>query len=410
MTHPSAGNALGHVLVVGFGAGGLATVEALRREGFTGEITVMSAESILPYDRPPLSKQYLSGTVDGSRIALTNKDRLETLQVRALHGRCASELNVDARTVLDDSGESHPFDALVIATGVRPRRMNGDRIAGVHQLRTAQDADSLREALKPGTRLVVVGGGFLGLEVASTATKIGCQVTVVEPMPMPLENRIGRAAAIRLLELHRHHGVRLFTGLGVGKLLSGSENGAVGGVVLTTGETIEADAVLIAIGSRPNVEWLKSSGLIISNGVVCDDACAAAPGIFAVGDVSRWLHRGLGQHIRVEHRMNAGEQAVAVARTILGDRQPFVPIPFFWTDQYDARIQVAGTRPDQAEVSVLSGPEQRDAYAEAWYVEGRLTGVLGWNAARMIMPLRRELLAQAQAAVSSVSDGTVTSR
>lgn len=407
MTHPSPDNAPSNVLVVGFGAGGLATVEAMRREGFTGTLTVMSAESTLPYDRPPLSKQYLSGTVDASRIALATKDHLETLKVRALLGRSASRLDVDARTVLDDSGESHPFDALVIATGVRPRRIDGDQIAGVHQLRTAQDADTLREALKLGTRLVVVGGGFLGLEVASTATKIGCQVTVVEPTATPLENRIGSTAATRLLELHRRHGAQLLTGHGVGQLHS--ENGAVG-VVLTTGETIEADAVLMAIGSRPNVEWLVSSGLTINDGVVCDDTCAAAPGIYAVGDVSRWLHRGLGERIRLEHRMNAGEQAVAVTKNILGHGQPFVPVPFFWTDQYDARIQVAGTRPDYAEVTVLTDPEQRDAYAEAWYVEGRLTGVLGWNAARMIMPLRRELLARAQEAVSSASDGVATSR
>jgi NADPH-dependent 2,4-dienoyl-CoA reductase/sulfur reductase-like enzyme len=299
-----------------------------------------------------------------------------------------------------DDGAVLPFDDLVIATGVRPRTLGGVTPRGVHVLRTLEQSMALRRAMLLGGRghVVIVGGGFIGLEVAATARKLDVDVTIIEPNPGLLSSRLGSEAADRLRGLHGTHDVRMIIGTGVAGYLEDG-NSTVRGLVLSDGTTFEASVVLLAIGSQPNVEWLAGSGLDVTDGVRCDATCLAAPGIWAAGDVARWYHAGLGREIRVEHRLNATEQGLVVAENLVGTPRAFTPTPFFWTDQYDARIQVAGLpTSDSEEHGEQLGP---DSFLHSYSVEGRLTAVLGWNAAKAMMPLRRELTASHSELVSS---------
>ena len=280
------------VLVVGAGAAGLAVAETLRREGHTGELTLLGAEPHPPYDRPPLSKQILAGEWTRDRLTLRTPERLAELRLTLRLGETAVSLDPAARTVGlaagdgDGGVESVPYDVLVVATGVRARPLPG---AGARVLRTIGDAVRLRERLvrgglagrgRPG-RWVVVGAGFLGAEAASVVRTAGAEVTVLEPAAVPLAHAVGSRVGEAVAQAHRDHGVDLRTGVAVAAV-------AEGGVVLANGERVEADEVLVAVGSIPNTEWLGGSGLVLRDGLVCDAYCRAAPGVFAVGDVARW--------------------------------------------------------------------------------------------------------------------------
>ena len=283
------------------------------------------------------------------------------------------------------------YDHMVIATGVRPRIINSRVAAGVHVLRSIGDALRLREALRPDARLVVVGAGFLGLEVAATARTLGCDVVVVEPLLQPLANRVGEVVAARLLALHGAHGVRILPGASVeaiappGRDSGGAVTSAppLAEVVLTDKTVLPADAVLVAVGSQPCVEWLDGSGLDLSDGVLCDQYGRAADRVWAAGDVARWFHAGLGRHARFEHRMNAGDQGAAVARGITGVPRTSVPLPFFWTNQFAARVQMWGVMPANALVAMVEGSAVADSFVVAVRDEasGRLAAVVAWNAA-----------------------------
>lgn len=237
-------------------------------------------------------------------------------------------------------------------TGVRARRFPGqDDLAGVHVLRTLDDALALRCDLLAGRRLVVVGEGVLGSEIAATSRTLGLEVALAGPLAAPMALQVGPLVSGVLAELHTGRGVRLRRREGVIGLTG--EGGRVAGVRLASDEVLPADVVVVAIGAVPATEWLADSGLGLGNGVVCDARCRAADGIYAVGDVARWHHEGLGELIRLENRTNATEQAMAVAGAILGEDQPYTPVPYFWTDQYDAKLQVHGFLPADAEVAVV---------------------------------------------------------
>jgi NADPH-dependent 2,4-dienoyl-CoA reductase/sulfur reductase-like enzyme len=372
----------------------------LRAGHYEGRIILLGEESRRPYDRPPLSKQVLAGTWEPSRTTLLSDRRVAALDLDVRLGSRAESVDLDARIVRTALGEDVLFDALVVTTGLRPRTIPGaDGLEGVHVLRTLDHALALNASLVPDAELVVIGAGFLGLEVAATARSSGVNVTVVEPLAAPLENRIGPLAASRLLELHRSRGVRILTEVGVDSLDAAPTEGAtrrhIDSVTLTDGTVLPATAVLVAVGCIPNTEFLASSGLEIADGVVCDAYCAAGPSIWAAGDVARWLHPGLGRHVRLEHRMNATEQANAVARNILGRGEPFAPVPFFWTDQYEAKIQVAGFVPPAGDGEIVESSDE--SFVQVFREEGRLVGVLGWNAAKALLPYRSELSAMVAA-------------
>ncbi|MFF3661744.1 NAD(P)/FAD-dependent oxidoreductase [Streptomyces olivochromogenes] len=379
------------VLVVGASAAGLSTVEALRRKGYEGGITVLGAEPHAPYDRPPLSKQVLSGAWEPSRSALRTQEVLSTLDAEFVLGDAAVALDTATRTVRAQSGRELRADAIVIATGVRPRVFPGQGdLTGVHVLRTLDNALALRKDLLGSARLVVVGEGVLGAEIAATARTSGLDVTMAGPLPAPLALQVGPLVSGLLAELHDERGVRLRLGTGVTGLAG--EHGRATGVLLGTGEVLPADAVVVAIGATPATEWLADSGLRLDNGVVCDSRCRAAEGVYAVGDVARWHHERLGRLIRLENRTNATEQAAAVAGVILGEDRPYQPVPYFWTDQFDAKLQVHGLLPADAEVDVVEGDVTARRFVARYRSDGVVTGVLGWNMPKQARLRRQEIV------------------
>jgi NADPH-dependent 2,4-dienoyl-CoA reductase/sulfur reductase-like enzyme len=381
----------GHVVVVGASLAGLRSVEALRRQGYAGRISVLGAERELPYDRPPLSKDVLAGKWDPARTALRKPESYAELDAEWRLGVAATGLDLPGRAVLCGA-ERVPFDALVIATGATPRRLAGPPLDGVHVLRTLEDCLAIRRGLDAGARVVVVGAGFIGGEVAATARSRGLEVTLIEALPAPLERQLGAEMGAQVVALHRDHGVDVRVGVGV-EALEGSER--VERVRLADGSRVEADLVVVGIGVAPATGWLEGSGLRVADGVVCDERCrASAPGVYAVGDVARWLHPGYGESLRTEHWTNATEQADAAMASLLagdGPCPPYAPVPYFWSDQYDAKIQLAGRAAPGDEVRIVEGSLAERRFVALYGRGGRLTAVLGFSRARLVMQYRKLL-------------------
>lgn len=343
-----------------------------------------------PYDRPPLSKQVLKGDWAPDRATLMPPARMSGIDARIITDRRAIGLDLGRRIVRFEDGGELGFGDLVIATGAQPRRLPGLVGEGVHALRTLGDAERLRKSILERGSLLVIGAGFIGLEVAATAIALGAQVTVVEPMAQPLANRIGRHAAARLMTRHFEAGVDLRIGCSVDDVRGDSEGRTV---LLSDGTALATPAICVGIGCAPGTGWLEGSGLVLDNGVLCDQFCQAAPHVWAAGDVARWLHVGIGRHLRIEHRTNAQEQGEAVARNIMGARVPFTPVPFFWSDQYDVKLQCAGLLPDDPEDTgiIEEGDADGPSFVRGFYRDDVLVGVLGWNAARAMPAYRRRL-------------------
>lgn len=388
-----------NIVVVGGGAAGVAAVETLRRDGYTGALTLLCGESTLPYDRPPLSKQVLTGAWELARTQLRDEQQYRDLDVELRHVG-ATGLDVEGRRVRLADGTELAYDGVIVATGVQPRRLPaGHDLAGVHVLRGHVDAEGLRGALTPGTRLVVVGAGLIGLEVAASARGLGLDVTVVEPAAQPMLRQVGPRIGAIIADLHREQGVDLRLGVGVAELRG--EGGAVDAVVLSDGTVVDADCVLVSIGAEPTVGWLRDSGLTLGNGVECDEFCRAAPGVYAAGDVASWPNPRYGRRMRLEHRTNASEQGGAAAQNLLRDfagedRKPFTPLPYFWTDQYNVKIQAHGVLAEDADIEIEQGPAE-GRWVAVFRTGGQVTGVLGWNAPTLVLPYRRQMLEQAVA-------------
>ncbi|MEZ7130527.1 NAD(P)/FAD-dependent oxidoreductase [Nonomuraea sp. AD125B] len=381
------------VLIVGASAAGLSTAEALRRLGHDGRLTLLDAEPHLPYDRPPLSKQVLAGAWEPERARLRGQAQLDALEAEFVRGERAVALDVAGRAVTTASGRVLRADAVVLATGLTPCRLPGqDVLAGVHVLRGLDDALTLRAQLTAGTRLVVVGEGVLGGEIAATARGLGLEVTLAGLGPAVLGDQLGGFVSGLLTRTHAAHGVRLRLGVAVESLEG--ERGRVTGVRLATGETLPADVVVVAIGSRPATGWLDGSGLALGDGVECDSRCRAAEGVYAVGDLASFHHEVLGRRLRLENRTNATEQAQTVAANVLGADRPYTPIPYFWTDQYDVKIQAHGLPSPAAEVTVAEGDPEQHRFAALYREGGQVTAVLGWNMPKQARLLRQQVLLQ----------------
>lgn len=378
-----------HIVVVGASAAGLAAGEALRKQGYDRRLTFVGSEPHLPYDRPPLSKQVLRGTWDRERTRLRGSDALDRLDAEWRLGRSAVGLDVGDRQLSLSDGEAITFDGLVVATGVTPRQLGGE-LRGVHVLRTLDDAVKLRDAMIAQGGLVVVGAGFLGAEVAAVARELGLRVTMIDPLSGPMVTQLGAEVAGLFAKLHRTNGVDLRLGVGVAEILG--HEGQVSGVLLNNGESIATRTVLVAIGTTPNTRWITDSGLVVSNGVDCNEFCEAGPGIVGAGDVANWYHRGFARRLRIEHRMNATEQGRAAAQTLLGDRVAFSPVPYFWTDQYHVQVQVYGMPSADAELSIVSGDPADDQFAVAYLLNGRTVAGLTWNVPREALKLRQQVL------------------
>jgi NADPH-dependent 2,4-dienoyl-CoA reductase/sulfur reductase-like enzyme len=356
------------VLVVGASAAGLAAVETLRREGYDGTVTLVGDEAQAFYDRPPLSKQILASQWEPGKLALRSPADLDALGLDLRLGAAATGLDLAGRTVRLADGTELPYDGLIVATGVRPRRLPGE---GAHVLRTLGDALALRDRLGRGRRLAVVGAGFLGSEAAAVARGLGAEVVLVEPAPVPLAHAVGAEVGRVLTRAHLDHGVDLRTGVAV------VEAGA-GGVRLADGELIDADEVLVAVGSVPNTEWLAGSGLTVADGLVCDEYSSAAPGVYGAGDVARWHNPLFGVEMRIEHRTNAAEQGMAAARNLLRPeaRKPFASVPYFWSDQYDMKIQAYGYLRGHDEIAVVDGDLSAGRFVAAYRTGDHLAGAL----------------------------------
>jgi 3-phenylpropionate/trans-cinnamate dioxygenase ferredoxin reductase subunit len=305
-------------------------------------------------------------------------------------GIAARALDLAARRIELDDGSAVAFDGLVIATGARVRTLPGQpRHAGIHTLRTLDDCLALRADLDATpSRVVVVGAGFIGAEVAATARQRGLDVTLLEALEVPLQRVLGDRMGAVCADLHRDQGVDLRLSSGVDAFVEDG-NGRVAGVVLSDGTTVEADVVVVGVGVVPNTEWLEGSGLTIDNGVVCDETCLAAPGVVAAGDVARWPNRRFDEVMRVEHWENAQEQGAHAARRLLGDTAPYEPVPWFWSDQYDRKIQLAGRSGPSDEVRIVDGSIAERRFVAIYGRAGKLVGVLGMNRPRPVMQYRQ---------------------
>ncbi|GAA3613346.1 FAD-dependent oxidoreductase [Kineosporia mesophila] len=379
------------ILVVGASAAGLACVEALRRQGYTGRITVVGDEVHPPYDRPPLSKQILSGVWPPERSTLRSREVLAGLDAELVLGDAAVDLDVPGRAVRTTSGATHTAQVIIVATGARARSLPGsDGLERVHRLRTLDHALALRTDLLAAQRVVVVGEGVLGSEITATATQLGLHTTMTGPLTAPMALQVGPMVSALLAERHRAHGVNLRLGIGVAALEG--ENGRVRSVRLLDGQELAADVVVEAVGAVPNTDWLQDSGLPLENGLVCDSRCRAAEGIYAVGDVARFRHEQLGRLVRLENRTNATEQATAVARVVLGHDEPYLPVPYFWSDQFDVKIQVYGMIAADAEAEVVEGSVSAGRFVVRYHIDGRVAGVLGWNMPKQARLRRQEIV------------------
>lgn len=332
------------VVVVGASLAGLSAARALRAQGFDGRLVVVGDEPHRPYDRPPLSKEFLAGQADEAALALEADG--EDLGAEWLLGTRAVALDPGTRSVGLADGRTVTADAVVVATGAAARTLPGAAAGpGVHTLRTLDDARALRADLARGGRLVVIGGGFIGAEVASTAYALGLDVTVVEAAPIPLSGPLGEAMGGVVSGLHSDHGVRLLCGTGVRGTGADGE-GRVAAVVLADGRRLPADTVVVGVGARPCTEWLAGSGIEIGDGVLCGaDGRTSLPAVVAVGDCAAWYDPAAGAHHRVEHWTGALERPAAAVSALLsggagGQRAPRPP--YFWSDQYGVRIQFAG--------------------------------------------------------------------
>tara|TARA_B100001105_G_scaffold86779_1_gene68825 strand:+ start:1675 stop:2880 length:1206 start_codon:yes stop_codon:yes gene_type:complete len=376
----------GSVSIVGASLAGYWAAETLRRDGFEGRISLIGDEPHAPYDRPPLSKKFLAGDLDDDRLPLTTAEKLADLGLEMRLGCRATGLDVATRT-LEVDGVAEPYDGLLIATGARCRNLPGTvGLAGVHTLRTRDDAEAIRDALANGARrVVVVGAGFIGAEVASTAIGRGAEVTMVEALEAPFGRVLGVEMGAVMADVHRRHGVDLRTGVGVDEVLGDDR---LAGVRLADGATLEADLLVVGIGVVPNTDWLEGSGLTLDDGVVCDETCLAAPDVAAAGDVARWANPRYGEVMRVEHWDNAVQQGVHAARRLLQSDEeatPYAPVPWFWTDQYDRKVQLAGRPHTDDEVRVVAGSTAEHRFAAFYGRDGRFTAALGMNRPRQVM-------------------------
>ncbi|MGZ4683404.1 MAG: NAD(P)/FAD-dependent oxidoreductase [Acidimicrobiales bacterium] len=381
---------IGSVVIAGASLAGMHAAHTLRNDGYDGRITVIDADANTPYDKPPLSKQVLAGNWEVDRITLPAAR--EDLDVEYLLGRRAMGLDLADRFVRLDGGDRVGYDGLVIATGAAARWLPGaPMLEGVHVLRTLDDCLALRDDLDDlPERVVVVGAGFIGAEVAATCRSRGLEVTLLEGLDVPLERALGREMGMVMAELHRYHEVDLRLGVAVDGL-EGDDR--VEGVRLGDGTVIPATVVVVGIGVTPNTGWLTGSGLNIDDGVVTDDTLVAAPGVVAAGDIARWpsaRYRGL---LRVEHWETAIQMGEAAAKRLLAEHhgsepELFDPVPWFWSDQYDRKIQLAGRSSADDEVEVVIGSTDEHRFVALYGREGRVVGVLGMNRPRHVMQLR----------------------
>jgi 3-phenylpropionate/trans-cinnamate dioxygenase ferredoxin reductase subunit len=372
-------------VIVGASLAGAKAAEALREDGFTGSIVLLGAESERPYERPPLSKAYLLGKADKSSIYVHEEHWYAGQQVDLRLGTTAIAIDRAARRVELDGGGSIGYDRLLLTTGAQPRVLPvpGGDLDGVHYLRTAADSEALATALAPvpgeDTNVVIVGAGWIGLEVAAAAREKGGAVTVLETETTPLHRQVGPELGRVFADLHRAHGVQFRFGEGASELRG--QNGRVISVLTTTGAELPADVVVVAIGAAPDVALGEAAGLEVSNGVLADAALRTSdPDIFAAGDVANAFHPLLGRRVRVEHWANALHSGPAAARSMLDQRTSYDRVPYFYSDQYDLGMECSGLpEPGTYDEVVYRGDPGRLEFIAFWLWRGAVIAGMNVN-------------------------------
>jgi len=364
--------------IVGGGLAGAKAAETLREEGFEGRIVLIGDEAELPYERPPLSKDYLRGEAPREQARVHDEGFYADHDIELLTGTKVTDLNAGARDVTLSTGERLGYDRLLLATGSEPRRLSvpGAELDGIHYLRTFADSDAIAAALKPGARAVIAGGGWIGMEVAASARQKGLEVTIVELEDVPLSRALGREAGLIYARLHREHGVELHTGVAVARV---EGEGRVERVVLADGRALDADLLVCGLGAIPRTELAQRGGLQVENGVLTDASLQTSdPHVFAAGDIANAEHPFYGHRVRVEHWANALNQPEVAAKGMLGKPATYDKLPYFFSDQYDAGMEYRGLA-FGADSFEIDGDAEAYEFVAYWRREGRTIAAMNVN-------------------------------
>ena len=380
-------------VIVGASLAGAKAAEALREEGFDGRLVLVGAEGERPYERPPLTKEYLRGEAGREKVYVHEQGFYADHDIELRLGRRAVGLDAPASEVALDDGERLRYDRLLLATGAEPRRLSipGGELGGVLYLRSVEDSDALRERLDGGGHVVVVGAGWIGAEVAASARQRGLEVTVVEPASLPLERVLGTELGEIYRDIHADHGVRMLLGTGVEAFEGAS---AVERVRISDGRTIDCDFVVVGIGVQPRVELAAGAGIAVGNGILVDEHLRTdRPDVFAAGDVANAHHPFYGERVRVEHWANALHQGPIAARAMLGRDDVYDRLPYFFSDQYDVGMEYAGHAPTWDRVVFRGDPATREFIA-FWLLDDRVVAGMNVNVWDVTDPIQQLIRAR----------------
>lgn len=382
-------------IIVGGGLAGHTAAETLRREGFDGRVIIFAEEAARPYDRPPLSKEFLQGEWDEEKLYFRPRHWYEEKKIELRLATRVEGLDAERQLIyLPDAGPVG-YDRLLIATGGYAKRLPvpGGDLQGIHYLRSFKDSVRLGGLLKPGARVVVVGAGFIGCEVAASARARGVEVTMLEALQLPMANAFGPEVGEFFAAEHKAHGVALRLGEGISEFIGEDR---VEAVVSAKGNRFECDAVVVGIGITPAVEFLKGTRVAVDNGILVDEHCRTnVPNVYAAGDVANWWHPGLGRRLRVEHWDNAAKQGEAAALSMLGREVAYRPVPYFWSDQYDLKLQLFGHLPKNVSLSHVMRGSYGERSFNIFYLSGK----------RVVAALSVNRFRDARAAVKLIENG-----
>ena len=377
-----------HYLIVGGSTAGNSAVETLRKEGFDGRVTLIGRESDRPYDRPPLSKEYLRGEKEEEKVYFKPAEFYQEQEIDLKLGASVSSLDTSNRTVELDSGESLSFDKLLLATGSRARKLDipGNRLDGVHYLRTIGSSRRLAGDIEKGSKVVLVGAGFIGLEVAASCRMKGLEVTILEIEEVPLRHAIGEELGNICADIHRDQGVEFRLGEGITEIQG---DGRAERVITSSGAELTCDVVVIGVGALPDTGLVRNSDIETDDGIIVNEFCETnVPGVYAAGDVASWWHPGLGRRIRVEHWDNAINQAATAARNMLGRQESYSPVLYFWSDQYDYNIQYVGEAHGPDKIIYRGDPKEKK-FSAFFIKDGLVQATFSVNSFRDINASRR---------------------
>lgn len=375
------------LVVIGGGLAGAKAAEGARSAGFDGRIVLVAEEAHAPYERPPLSKGVLRGEKEPDTTEVGGEEFVKKNSIDLITGVPAESIDVEARKVRLGNGDDIAFDRLVLATGARPRRLDlpGADLDGIYYLRTVDDSLRLRAAITGAKRVAVIGGGWIGTEVAASARQMGADVVVIDPAPVPLQRVLGAEMGEVFRRLHTEHGVTIRSGAGVTELRGSNR---VEEVVLEDGSTERADVVVVGIGVLPETALAKAAGLPVDDGVLVDERLqTTVPGIFAAGDVAKAFHPHYNQHVRVEHWSTAQNQGTTAGRNAAGANETYDRLPYFFTDQYDLGMEYVGLGRGDDEVLVRGDLEKREFIAW-WLRDGKVTAAMNVNIWDVVDDLR----------------------